>query len=248
MLPKIVSLVGITASGKSGLGILLAQKYNGEIVSCDSRQVYRDLDIGTAKVTATEQSLVRHHMIDIVDPGSHFDVFEYQKLAQATIDDILSRSKLPILVGGTGLYSRSIVEGYTFGRPNQNAPNDLLPAPKYDVCQICLLPTKEYIRPIIEKRIDTRLEQGMIEETKNLLAAGVSKPWLQSLGLEYYWNIELLDGKISLNEYKRQLATKTMQYAKRQQTWFKRERNTHFLTDPETFLSDTDSIIKEFIS
>jgi len=237
--PKIISLVGLTASGKSAIGIKLAQKFNGEIISCDSRQVYRGLDIGTAKVTPAERALVPHHLLDVAEPGTQFNVHDFQKLAYAAIDDVLSRGKLPILVGGTGLYSRSVVEGYNFGKPHE---------PKYDVLQICLLPDKEHIRPLVEQRIYTRLEQGMIAETQQLIANGVSREWLKSLGLEYFWNILYMEEDVTLDEYKKQLATKTMQYAKRQRTWFKKEKNTVYLTDPETFLQDCTNLVAKFIN
>jgi len=282
--PKLVSIVGLTASGKSAIGIKLAQQFNGEIISADSRQVYRGLDIGTAKVTPEERALVPHHLLDVVDPQTHpvtaapchpstlegntnakFDVFKFQELAYKAIDDIISRGKLPILVGGTGLYSRSVVEGYTFGNKSNATqfpskvegwqPNGLTGCVKdvapeqrsLDVLQICLLPPREFIRPLVEQRVESRLANGMIEETKALLAAGVSKQWLSSLGLEYYWNIELLDGKITLEEYKYWLATKTMQFAKRQRTWYRREKNTVFLTNPETFLADCQRLVSPFL-
>jgi tRNA dimethylallyltransferase len=253
---KIVSIVGLTASGKSGLGIKLAQMFNGEIISADSRQVYRGLDIGSAKVTREEQATVRHHLLDVKDPGEHFDVYEFQRQAYDAIDDILKRGKLPILVGGTGLYSRSVVEGYAFNSHFKTSPaataappyikGELSNLPRYDVLQICLMPSKEWIRPLVEKRIDERLANGMLEETRELLSQGVPREWLKSLGLEYYWNVELLDGNVTLNEYKTQLATKTMQFAKRQRTWFKREKSTHFLTDPSTFHDESINLVKNF--
>ena len=257
MKPKIVSLVGLTASGKSALGILLAQKFNGEIVSCDSRQVYRGLDIGTAKVTTEQRALVPHHLIDIVDPPKtpapdgapplqkgEFTVYEYQQRAYAAIDDILARGKLPILVGGTGLYSRSVVEGYNF---TAGGVGEVTSPTKYNVLQICLMPAKEFIRPLVEQRIDARLEEGMIEETRQLLARGVSRDWLMGLGLEYYWNVLYIEEDVSLDEYKKNLATKTMQYAKRQRTWFRREQNTIYLTTPATFTQDCIKLVKDFI-
>jgi tRNA dimethylallyltransferase len=112
---KLVSVVGTTASGKSDLGIVLANKFNGEIVSCDSRQVFKGLDLGTGKVTKEEQEMAVHHLIDIINPNEYFSVSEYQKLAYSAINDILSRGKRAFLVGGTGLYSRAVCEGFNMG-------------------------------------------------------------------------------------------------------------------------------------
>jgi tRNA dimethylallyltransferase len=112
---KLVSVVGTTASGKSDLGIVLANKFNGEIVSCDSRQVFKGLDLGTGKVTKEEQLMAIHHLIDIIEPNEYFSVSEYQKLAYSAINDILSREKRAFLVGGTGLYSRAVCEGFNMG-------------------------------------------------------------------------------------------------------------------------------------
>ncbi len=109
---KIIAIVGPTATGKSSLGIELARHYSGEIVSADSRQVYRHLDLGTGKVTREEMALVRHHLIDILDLNEPTSMADYQSLAYTALDDIISRGKLPFLVGGTGLYLRSVIDGY----------------------------------------------------------------------------------------------------------------------------------------
>ncbi|MCL2586795.1 MAG: tRNA (adenosine(37)-N6)-dimethylallyltransferase MiaA [Firmicutes bacterium] len=239
--PRIVVIVGLTASGKSAVGIELAKQFNGEVVSCDSRQVYKGLDIGTGKVMMEEMDGVPHHLLDIVDPGENFSVFQFQQLAFQTIDEILSRGKLPILVGGTGLYSRSVVENYDFDKKQMGER-------KYNVLQIALMPPKEWILPKIHKRLLDRVEEGMIDETKKLLEKGVSSEWLRNLGLEYFWNIEYIDGKITLDEYKRALFIKIGQYAKRQRTWFKKERDTIFLTDdPQTFLLTCQQLVAEAI-
>ena len=310
--PKLISLVGLTASGKSALAIKLAQEFGGEIISCDSRQVYRGLDIGTAKVTPEQQALVRHHLIDIIDtPKSHttphsvrhpfilkgnsesnfvencnanaqkheqnipllekgrfttsqnaqtrqrvaaqlpgyvtFNVFDYQKLAYAAIDDICARGKVPFLVGGTGLYSRAVVEGYCFSDRDCFVANASRNDPRYDVLQICLMPPREVVEPAVIKRIDDRLAAGMLDETRGLLDRGVDKNWLRGLGLEYFWNIELIDGRVSADEYKRRLRDKTMQYIKRQRTWFRKEKNTTYLTDPADFYEKSRELINKFL-
>jgi tRNA dimethylallyltransferase len=114
MPPKVLSIVGPTASGKTGLSIALALAYDGEVVSADSMQIYRGMDIGTAKVTAREAQGVPHHMIDVADPAEDFSVARYVELASACVDDILARGKLPIVVGGTGLYVDALISGRTF--------------------------------------------------------------------------------------------------------------------------------------
>ena len=121
MTDKILIICGATASGKSGLGVKCAQKFNGEIVSCDSMQIYKGMNIGTAKVTSDEMQGIRHHLIDIVEPNANFSVAEYKELAQKTILDIKNRGKLPILVGGTGLYINSLIYDYTFSNATANS-------------------------------------------------------------------------------------------------------------------------------
>ena len=116
--PKLIVVLGPTACGKSGLGVDLAKRVGGEIVSADSRQVYRGLDLGTGKITLEEMAGVPHHMLDIIDPGTPYSAAEFQRGAYAAIDGILARGKVPLLVGGTGLYVRAVAEGYVF----QDAP------------------------------------------------------------------------------------------------------------------------------
>ena len=108
---KLPIIVGATASGKSALALRIATEYNGEIVSCDSMQIYRGMDIGTAKPTAEEQAAVPHHMIDIVDPWESFSCADYALAAEKVIADIISRGKLPIVCGGTGLYLDALLRG-----------------------------------------------------------------------------------------------------------------------------------------
>ncbi|HIY21845.1 MAG TPA: tRNA (adenosine(37)-N6)-dimethylallyltransferase MiaA [Candidatus Flavonifractor merdigallinarum] len=124
-LPKLIVILGTTACGKSGLGVELARHVGGEIVSADSRQVYRGLDLGTGKVTEAEMGGVPHHLLDVVEPNESYSVAQFQRDAYAAIDDILARGKVPLLVGGTGLYVRAVAEGYTF---RDSQPNPALRA------------------------------------------------------------------------------------------------------------------------
>lgn len=243
MKPKIVVISGITASGKTALSILLAKKFNAEIISADSRQVYRGLDIGSAKITPAEMQGVVHHCLDIVDPTQNtiYSVGDFQRDAYKAIDDILSRGKLPMLVGGTGLYSRAVINGYGFGEQPNN--------PRYDVLQICLVPPKSLIAPKVEQRNHERVAEGMFAETQNLLANGVPADFLYKLGLEYRLNVRYLQGEISLDTYYQELYYQTMQFIKRQRTWYRKENPaiTHYLTDPTTYLDDATALITKFL-
>ncbi len=238
-LKKIVIICGLTASGKSGVGVELAKMFNGEIVSADSRQIYKGIDIGSGKVTSAEMGDVPHHMLDVARVGERFDVFNYKEMAEASIDNILKRGKLPIIVGGTGLYTRAIKQGYGFEGINQ---------PKYDVLQICLLPPKEILKAKIMQRTTERLRAGLVDETRAFLDAGISEQFMASLGFEYKLTIELINGKISEQEFYDWFIIRSMQYAKRQRTWFKKESNTTFLEDSSTYIEQCTRLIEQFIN
>jgi len=109
---KLVAIVGTNASGKSGLGVRLAKKWGGEVISADSRQIYREMDLGSGKITPEEMDGVPHHLLDVREPGEFFSMADYQALAYAAIEEVLSRGKQPFLVGGTGLYVDAVTEGY----------------------------------------------------------------------------------------------------------------------------------------
>lgn len=117
---KVIVIVGPNASGKSDLAIKIAKRFNGEIISADSRQVYKEMDIGTGKVTKEEQRLVKHHLIDIVSPKKEFTVDTYKRLGRKAIDDILKKGKIPIICGGTGFY----IDALIFNIPIPNVPPD----------------------------------------------------------------------------------------------------------------------------
>lgn len=241
--PKIVIISGVTASGKTALSIELAQMFNAEIISADSRQVYRGLDIGSAKITKEEMQGVPHHCLDIVDPTQNtlYSVGDFQRDAYATIDQIIKRGRLPILVGGTGLYTRAVAEGYGFGEtPNQ---------PRYNILQICLTPPNTILAPKVKQRNTERVAQGMFEETRGLLAAGVPNNFLYKLGLEYRLNVRYLNGEINLDTYYDELYHQTMQFIKRQRTWYRKENPayTHYLTEPATYLKTATALINAFL-
>lgn len=243
MSTKIVVISGLTASGKTALSIELAKRYNAEIISADSRQVYRGLDIGSAKITPAEMQGIPHHCLDIVDPATntHYSVGDFQRDAYSAIDEIVARGKLPMLVGGTGLYSRAVINGYGFGgQPNQ---------PRYDVLQICLIPPNTILRPKVQQRNTERVEHGMFAETQRLLAHGVPADFLYKLGLEYRLNVRYLQNEIDLDTYYDELYHQTMQFIKRQRTWYRKENPavTHYLTDPATYLQDATALIENFL-
>lgn len=286
---KLIAIVGLTSSGKSGLGIELAKKFNGEIVSADSRQVYTGLDWCSGKVTKEEQAEVKHHLIDICELGSQFTLFDFQQKAYAAIDDIVSRGKVPFLVGGTGLYSRSVIEGYDLSpdKPDMELREKLeampeekllelckqksleLPVeitkrrlvrlletegkekkenkPRYEVLQLGIAWSREEIYERIRLRLEMRMP-NMIEEIKGLLASGKDKDFLISLGLEAKYVIKYLDGEFeTYEEFFEELFKEERHFAKRQQTWYNKEKNIVWLDATSHLPLQAETLIKEFL-
>lgn len=220
-LPRIVAVVGATASGKTALGAQIAQKFNGEIVSCDAKQVYRGMDIGTAK----ELDLpVKQHLIDFKEPGEKITVAEYQELAYQTIDQLLSEKKLPVLVGGTMLYASAVIEGYRFGKASVKRYNTLMLGIKID---------REELRSRVAVRTNQWLEMGLLEEIKGLLNAGVSPDWLRRCGMEYSYFTDYFLGNITLDEAVLRTNFAINQYIKRQYTWWRRYENINWVANFE---------------
>lgn len=291
---KLITIIGLTSSGKSSLGINLAKKFNGEIVSADSRQVYRGLDYCSGKVSQSELSEVPHHLINIQNLGEQFSLFDFQKKAYSAIDDIISRNKIPFLVGGTGLYSRAVVEGYNLSEvsPSEEVRSELekksidelkdickikgidcsgeqtkrrlirlleknlttkaLNSPKYKVLQIGIFFEREEIYKRIEIRLKARLK-NMIEEIKSLLENGEDKEFLKSLGLEAKYVIKFLDGEFdSEEELFEDLFKEERHFAKRQQTWYNKEKNVVWLNasklKSEQLFIEATKLITEFLA
>lgn len=283
---KIIALVGPTASGKTSLAIEIAKKYNGEVVSVDSRQVYKTLDIGTEKVSKEEMDGISHHMIDIVEPEEVLSVQQFQKLGREVISDIIKRGKLPILAGGSGQYMDALLYTQEFPQvePNEKLREELetLPAsalmkiledqdksraetidpnnkqriiraleivdalgevPKQNklkpfytnVLYLGIATSRENIKDRIFKRLTETLEKGLIDEIKEVKER-VGTKRLNSFGLEYRVIGEYLEGNIKDEDLTEKLAHELNQYAKRQMTWFKKNKDIIWGEKEELFL------------
>lgn len=292
--PKFIVIAGPTSSGKSDIAIKLARKFDGEIISADSRQIYRGMDLGTGKVTKAEQKLVKHHMLDIVSPKTDYNVSKYKKSAEKVITDIIKKGKLPIICGGTGFWIKSIIDNIDFPevKPNKELRakleklstenlykkllkldseravtidkknkvrliraieicNELGVVPKtstenskYDFIQIGIDIPKEKLHRNIEKRLDARFKKGMIKEIENLhFKNGVSWKKLEIFGLEYRHISQFLQGKISKTEMKENLLQESKDYAKRQMTWFKKDKRIAWLNN----YSKIEKSVKKFV-
>ncbi|MBQ9363689.1 MAG: tRNA dimethylallyltransferase [Bacteroidaceae bacterium] len=211
----LLTILGPTACGKTSFATQLASRLDGEIISADSRQVFRGMDIGTGKDLSdyiVNGHPVPYHLIDIAEPGTRYSVYQFQHDFHAAYNDITSRGKTPILCGGTGLYIESVIRGYEF---------DGRKLPPLQSLNIGLLISREERRRKISLRLQTRLDEGMIDEVKRLMDRGVPADTLIRYGLEYkYVTLHLL-GRLSYDEMYRQLEIAIHQFAKRQMTWFR---------------------------
>jgi tRNA dimethylallyltransferase len=224
-LTKLVVIVGTTASGKSAAAMQIAQQYGGEIICADSRTIYKGMDIGTSKPSKQDQKLIRHHLLDIIEPNQKFNVAQFQKLASTAIKDIQKRGRLPVMVGGTGLYIDSVIYGYDFDKKSRQElrPNTLVLGLD--------LPTDE-VKKRLEARVDQMFAQGLEQEVK-------------SLSNKYGWDAEAMkgigyrdwqayfNGDADLIKTKELIIKNTWQYARRQRTWFRRNKDIHWQTDIE---------------
>ncbi|MFA6094626.1 MAG: tRNA (adenosine(37)-N6)-dimethylallyltransferase MiaA [Candidatus Paceibacterota bacterium] len=295
---KTFIVLGPTACGKSDLAVEIALTQNGEVISADSRQVYERLNIGTGKITKKEMRGVKHHLLDVADPKKTFVVTDFQKLGEQALQDILSRGKLPIICGGTGLYIQALTDVNNIPEvpPNKKLRTQLekkstselfsklqkidpvraltidkhnprrliraieiaaalgsVPVTKPEVrkdikfLKIGLLPSDELIKERIYNRLLTRLDQGMLTEAKKLHTRGLSWKRMEDLGLEYRYMSRHLTGKISKQKMIDQLAIEIWHYAKRQKTWFKRDKQIHWFEskDDKKILKLVKSFLKK---
>lgn len=291
---KLIVILGPTATGKSDLAVKLAKKFNGEIISADSRQVYREMNIGTAKITKEEMLGIPHYMINIVNPNQKFTLAQFQKKAIKIIKDIQKRNRIPFLVGGTGLYIQSIVDNLKIPktRPDKKLRNKLEKLDKKKLIQelkkldpgslkildldnrrrliraleICLITKKLFseqrkkCKPIFEilqigikldsdklkeeikARVEKMIKKGLIEENKRLFEKYNSKLPAMS-GIGYQEIILHLKNEINLKEAKKLIEIHTCQYAKRQITWFKRDKRINWINN----YFQAEKLTKEFI-
>ena len=276
---KIIVILGPTASGKSELAVKIAKKFNGEIISADSRQVYKRLDIGTGKITKKKMRGVPHHCIDIVSPRKVFTVADFKKHAEKAIEKIFAKNKIPIIVGGTGLYIQAIVDNIALPEVKPNwklrkelekktteemfailkkldperaenidpknprrliraieiakalgkVPNLEASLPSWGPLQIGIKLSDKKLKENINKRLIQRLKKGMVAEAKKLHAQGLSWNRMDELGLEYRYLAKFLKGEISKEEMTKKLKSEIWQYAKRQMTWFKRDKRIKWI-------------------
>ncbi len=270
---NLLVILGPTASGKTRLGVQLARVLDGEIISADSRQVYRGMDIGTGKDLA-EYGEVPYHLIDVAEPGDEFNVFVFQRLFLAAFADICRRGRLPVLVGGTGMYLDAVLRGYRLvevaenpelrrilarlsleelrdrlrrATPRLHNTTDLLerdrlvraieiaecensrepePLPEIRPVVLGMRLERDLLRRRITERLKARLDAGLVEEVARLHAAGIPWEQLEFYGLEYRFVALHLKGELSRNDMFQRLNSAIHDFAKRQETWFRRmERN-----------------------
>ena len=211
----LVCVIGPTASGKTRYAVSLARALGGEILSADSRQVYRGMDIGTGKDLG-EYGDVPYHLIDIVPAGTKYNIYQYQEAFAGAWADVRRRGKVPVLCGGSGLWIESVTRGYKFGKGNGVPPERLPSHPYY----IGTLVSREERVARIDRRLEERLKEGLVEEIRGLLEK-VPANDLIYYGLEYKFVTQYVLGQLSYEDMVIALGNAIHQFAKRQMTWFR---------------------------
>lgn len=290
---KLIILAGPTASGKTAVSVDLAKRIGGEIISADSMQIYRGMDIGTAKITSDEMQGVKHYLINVSDPKEDFNIVKFQNMVKCSIEEIKKNGHIPILVGGTGFYIQSIIYDINFDKEDDNGSirkvleeeydkmgadfmyeklkkidsisadnihknnkkriiraieyflinNTLISehnelqrkkTSPYDFRFFVLNPKRDILYDRINKRVDKMVEKGLVDEVKSLIESGLSIDNISMQGIGYKEIVEYLEGNIPLDKAVENIKQNTRHMAKRQVTWFKRERDVIYI-DPFEF-------------
>ena len=293
----IICIAGPTASGKTALAVELAKELGGEVVSCDSMQIYRRMDIGTAKPTEEEMQGIPHHMLGVAEPDEDFSVSRYCEMAAPIVDDIVARGKTAIIAGGTGLYMDSLIKGNAFAPFPSTGVRERLEAradaegigvlmaqlnaidpvaagklhlsdrkriiralevyletgqtitahnlktqaipPRYDPLWLGLdFDPRQALYDRIDSRVGIMLEMGLIKEIQELLASGIPAKCTAMQAIGYKEFVNALAGNGSIEEAADEVRKSSRHYAKRQLTWFRRNKNIHWLTRTEAMGSE----------
>ena len=302
--PKVIVICGPTASGKTSLSIELAKQINGEIVSCDSMQIYKDMTIGTAKPTKEEMDGIKHYLLDFVSPDQRYSVAEYKKDAENAIEKIISEGKVPIVVGGTGLYLEALIYNIEYQNIEEDmeyrnklyeiereqglsklyemaskidskamekiSPNDKKRIcrvleiyhltgktkteleeesrknePKYNYKLFGITMDREKLYERINLRVDIMINQGLLDEVKNLLEKYNNFPTAMQ-GLGYKEVVEYLNGLITKDEMIDKIKMETRRYAKRQLTWFRKYKNLIWINGLDDVQNNIKIILEEY--
>ena len=298
----LIVLTGPTAVGKTALSIYLAKAVNGEIISADSMQVYKGMDIGSAKITAMEMDGVPHHLIDVLEPSEEFNIVKFQELSKAAMDKIYAKGRIPIITGGTGFYIQSVLYDIAFennqegkeyrtyleklaateegvkklyemlrekdpkscesihennvkrviraleffeetGMPiSEHNEEQRQKESPYNFCYFVLNDDRDKLYANIEKRVDIMLNNGLVDEVKKLHQKGYTKEMVSMQGLGYKEILDYLEGHISLERALYLIKRDTRHFAKRQLTWFRREKEVEWINKPE-FAYDNQQIL-----
>ena len=297
----IIVLTGPTAVGKTSLSIKLAKEINGSIISADSMQVYKYMNIGSAKITKEEMSGIKHYLIDILDPKEEFNIFLFKKLAKDAMEEIYSEGKIPIVAGGTGFYIQSLIYDIDFTEDEDNSEirdkyeqilkekgkdylyellkkvdiksaesihmnntkrviraleyyeinkspiskhNEVESAKEspYNFEYFVLTKNREALYRDIDRRVDIMINNGLIDEVIKLKGMGLNRNYISMQGIGYKEVLDYLDGKTSLEDAIYIIKRDTRHFAKRQLTWFRREKKVTFI-DKDVY-KDEESILE----
>ncbi|MEV5080280.1 tRNA (adenosine(37)-N6)-dimethylallyltransferase MiaA [Streptomyces sp. NPDC093064] len=290
--PRVIAVVGPTAAGKSDLGVFLAQRLGGEVVNADSMQLYRGMDIGTAKLTPEERGGIPHHLLDIWDVTVTASVAEYQRLARERIDALLAEGRWPVLVGGSGLYVRGAVDNLEFpgtdpevrarledeltlrgsgalharlAAADPEAAQAILPSngrrivralevieitgrpftanlpghdSVYETVQIGVDVARPELDERIARRVDRMWEAGLVDEVRALEARGLREGRTASRALGYQQVLAALAGECTLDEARAETVRATKRFARRQDSWFRRDPRVHWLSGAAADLTE----------